>query len=112
MVKVHMSVSPSHLSKDGVLVLQFLGRPQSEKELASIVIFARVGHSHQTSSTKPQAGVKLVFERGSVDALPSAAGSTGVTALDNKLCKKTKVISEFLGLNVRILQNLNFCKCN
>ena len=73
-----------------MLVLKLLSWPKCEKELASIVVFARVRHCHQTSAAKPQTRVKFVFERSPIDTFAATPCPSGVTALDNEFCREVR----------------------
>ena len=42
------------LAENGVLALELLCGSHSEEELAPVVVFARVGHSHETSPAEPE----------------------------------------------------------
>ena len=79
-----------------MLVLQLLRWPQCEKELASIVVFARVRHCYQTSAAKSQTRVKFVFERSPIDTFAASPCPRGVTALDNEFCSEVREESTIL----------------
>ena len=63
-VRVCVSVClSSHLSKEGVLVIQLVGPTESEEELAAVVVGPPIGHAHHSPSDKLQPGVELILNQ-------------------------------------------------
>ena len=70
-----------YFAEYGVFLIQLRRRSQSKEELTGVVIFAGIGHGHESTTIKSESLMNFIFKRTVVNGFAALASASRITAL-------------------------------